>query len=532
MKAKTLFLMMLAQLCCMTAKAVEAEIDGIWYELVSKAKEAKVINYKGTAYSGDIEIPSTVEYDGETYNVTSIGRSAFYGSRSITSVTIPSSVTTIGGGAFGRCTSLTAINIPSSVTSIGESTFNGCTSLTSVHISDLEAWCKISFNSYDSNPLYYAHHLYLKEEEVKDLVIPEGVTSIGGYAFSDCTSLTSITIPSSVTSIGNKAFSGCTSLTSISIPSSIISIGFDAFSGCTSLTSITIPSSVTTIEGFAFSGCTSLTSITIPSSVTSIGAWVFSDCTSLTSITIPSSVTSIGNKAFSGCTELTDMYCYAESLPSTESNAFEGSYIEYSTLHVPASAIESYRTTAPWSGFGKIVTLDGEEPVVPEPEQCAKPTIYYNNGKLSFKSETEGANFVSEIKDADVKKFYDSEIALGVTYMISVYATREGYKDSDVATATLCWIDVDPKKEGITEDGGLVTSVKEQKALPVLIQREGNKLSVSGAPAGTSIAIYDLSGRQLGASVASEDSTKVHLQTIERTIIVKIGSKSVKVALQ
>ena len=432
--------MMLAQLCCMTAKAVEAEIDGIWYELVSKAKEAKVINYKGTAYSGDIEIPSTVEYDGETYNVTSIGRSAFYGSRSITSVTIPSSVTTIGGGAFGRCTSLTAINIPSSVTSIGESTFNGCTSLTSVHISDLEAWCKISFNSYDSNPLYYAHHLYLKEEEVKDLVIPEGVTSIGGYAFSDCTSLTSITIPSSVTSIGNKAFSGCT--------------------------------------------------------------------------------------------ELTDMYCYAESLPSTESNAFEGSYIEYSTLHVPASAIESYRTTAPWSGFGKIVTLDGEEPVVPEPEQCAKPTIYYNNGKLSFKSETEGANFVSEIKDADVKKFYDSEIALGVTYMISVYATREGYKDSDVATATLCWIDVDPKKEGITEDGGLVTSVKEQKALPVLIQREGNKLSVSGAPAGTSIAIYDLSGRQLGASVASEDSTKVHLQTIERTIIVKIGSKSVKVALQ
>lgn len=199
-----------------------------------------------------------------------------------------------------------------------------------------------------------------------------------------------------------------------------------------------------------------------------------------------------------------------------------------STLHVPASAIESYRTTAPWSGFGKIVALDGEEPVVPEPEQCATPTIYYNSGKLSFKSATEGVQFVSEIKDADVQKFYDSEIALGVTYNISVYATRDGYRDSEVATATLCWIDVEPQKEGISDDEAV--SVKEMKAQPVLIQRSGNGISVTGAPAGTPIAVYDLSGQLLGCATATAETTRVQALNSEKFVVVKIGERAVKVA--
>ena len=134
--------------------------------------------------------------------------------------------------AFSGCSGLTSVTIPNSVTSIGDYAFSGCSDLTSVYISDIAAWCNIDFKSGSSNPLSHAHHLYLNGEEVKDLVIPNSVTSIGDLAFYDCSGLTSVTIPNSVTSIGDYAFWGCSGLTSVTIPNSVTSIGWGAFSGC------------------------------------------------------------------------------------------------------------------------------------------------------------------------------------------------------------------------------------------------------------------------------------------------------------
>ena len=134
--------------------------------------------------------------------------------------------------------------------------------------------------------------------------------------------------------------------------------------------SVTIPESVTYngnayrvsgIGTYAFRDCTGLTSIEIPNSVTSIGNQAFRNCSLLTSVTIPSSVANIGNQTFYQCSELTDVYCYAEKVPSTDSKAFYDSDVEYATLHVPAVSIEDYKSTAPWSGFGKIVPLTEEE---------------------------------------------------------------------------------------------------------------------------------------------------------------------------
>ena len=133
------------------------------------------------------------------------------------------------------------------------------------------------------------------------------VTSIGRYAFYNCSSLTSVTIPNSVTRIEDVAFYNCSSLTNVTIPNSVTSIGQLVFSQCSGLTSATIPNGVTRISGNTFAGCTSLTSVTIPNSVTGIGEWAFYRCTSLTSVTIPDSVTSIGDWAFDVCTSLTSV---------------------------------------------------------------------------------------------------------------------------------------------------------------------------------------------------------------------------------
>ena len=197
-------------------------LNGNTAEVIGKDPNSFVINT-------NVTIPSSMEYGGKQYSVTSIGKEAFKG-----------------------CSSLASVNIGDNVISIGDSAFEGCSGLTSVHVTDLAAWCKISFSD---NPLKYAHHLYQNSTEIKDLVIPNSVTSIASGAFSGCSGLTSVTIPSSVTSIGSNAFSGCSDLTSVNIPYGVKSIAFGAFYGCSSLTSVNIPYSVTSIGSDAFHYC-------------------------------------------------------------------------------------------------------------------------------------------------------------------------------------------------------------------------------------------------------------------------------------
>ena len=250
-------------------------------------------------------------------NVTNIDNNAFRGCTSLTSVTIPNSVMSIGDYAFYGCTGLTSITIPNRVTYIGEYTFKGCTSLTSVTIGEsVSEIGKSAFESCTSLTSVVWNAIHCVNFIIPDAPFPNSVTSftfgekvehVPAYLCYDMSVLASITIPNSVTSIGGGAFSGCSSLTSVTIPNSVTSIGTYAFQGCSSLSSVTIPNNVTSIEAGAFSGCSSLTSVTIPNGVTSIGGTAFSGCSSLTSVTIPNSVTSIGGTAFSGCSSLTSI---------------------------------------------------------------------------------------------------------------------------------------------------------------------------------------------------------------------------------
>lgn len=166
---------------------------------------------------------------------------------------------------------------------------------------------------------------------LKEAVIGDCVTSIGNYAFYDCSGLTSIEITSGVTSIGLLAFCNCSSLTNINIPNNVTNIGLEAFSNCSGLTSITIPDSVTNIGNSAFQNCSSLTSIEIPSGVTSIGNSAFQNCSGLTSVTVN----------------------------ATTPPTLVGSYVFYNTnncpIYVPTASVDAYKAAQNWSDYASRI---------------------------------------------------------------------------------------------------------------------------------------------------------------------------------
>ena len=497
-------------------------------------------------------------------SVTSIGGSAFSYCYGLTSVTIPNSVTSIGSDAFNRCSGLKSIEIPNSLTRIGDGAFSDCSGLTSIVV-------EVSNKKYDSRENCNA----IIETESNTLIagcmstiIPNSVTSIGWNAFENCYNLKSIEIPNSVTSIGGSAFSYCSGLTSIEIPNSVTSIGWNtfyycsgltsvtigngvtsigegafrdcsdltsvvignsvtsigdhAFSYCSRLTSIEIPNSVTSIEYGAFEYCLGLTSITIPNSVTSIGNYAFYGCSGLTSVTIGNGVTSIENYAFEDCKNLTDVYCLATDVPSTSSSAFDNSYPENITLHVPAEAINSYKTTSPWSSFGNIVALKEE---IVETPKCVTPVIDYNNGKLTLECDTENAEIVTKITSNDINSFYGNTIELTVTYNISVYATASGYENSDTINATLCWIECDCNADDNT---GII----DIPAKAVLVTSNGGVLSISCQLDGAEVAVYTTDGVLIGTTTIDNGVATVATDLSKGTVaIVKIADKSIKVII-
>ena len=510
---------------------------------------------------------NTVVPDG----VTSIGYGAFQGCH-LTSMYLPNSVTSIGQYAFAYCKQLHFITLPDNLTKIDGYAFEGCIALTSV------AFPK------SLTELGYSAFGYC--DGLTSVTLPDNLTKMDGYVFDNCKNLIVVTLPQSLEEISSGAFHGCENLAYVVAKMQTpVPLGYYTFSRIPDECVLIVPkgtrdayfnsqwkyeikggiieegdspfvlftdpevraicaanfdddgdgmltfdeaAAVTDLRR-AFKDNTKITSFNeLPyfTNLTQIGQSEFSGCSSLKSITIPSSITEIGQYAFANCTSLTDVWCLAEDVPSASLTSFKDVPLETATLYVPAASYNDYRKSVPWSRFGTIMTLDG---TIPEVKKCTTPTISYAGGRLTFNCETEDVQFSYSIKDEDITSGTGSEVALTVTYNISVYATKDGYDDSDVAYATLCWIDAEPYSEGLTDED----AVAEVKALPVLIQSQGGIITIQGVAEGTQIDIYSIDGKKEGSAISVGGGTTISTSLKRGSVaVVKIGEKAVKVAIR
>lgn len=430
-----------------------------------------------------------VEIDGIYYNLHSKSKTATVtkGDRNYSGkYTIPEfiqdsgvtyTVTEIGLSAFESCRDVTAVTLPPSIKEISEKAF------------------------------WYTN--------ITTITLPNGLEKVGNSVFSGCKSLSSITFPNTVTQIGDHCLSNCESLTMANLSAALLEIPLGLFNKCKKLESIIIPNSVKKIGGCAFSHCTSLEQITFPESIEKIDFKAFEYCASLKEIDIPSTITDLAYSTFSFCSELTKFTCRAEKLPRANENLFESSGAEYATLYVPANAIEQYKKTAPWSYFGTILPIGGNSN-----EQCSTPEIKYEDGVLTFHSDTEGAEVYSTIKALDAGDYISKKVNLSVTYEITAYAKKSGYLNSEQAKATLCWIDAKPEQTGTID-------LNQLKAAPIIVKSISDVIEIDGIADGDTIDFYSFGGQFLGN--AQPFNGQARFETSENMIILKIKDKSIKI---
>ena len=397
--------------------------------IIEKSREKLIAGCKTTTIPSDI---------------TTIGGSAFYGC-DMESISIPDNIKYIEAAAFQRCTKLKSINLSKNVISIGEQAFLYCKNLEKIVIED----GNYRYDSRDNCNVIIDKSSHTLILGCKNSIIPQSVITIGKYAFEG-SGIKNVTIPNSVTGIEEGAFAYCDDLETVFIPNSVTSISTDVFAGCTNLREVNIPEGIYSIPSRMFTSCKSLSSVEIPSNIISIGKNVFmssglssinipnsvsrlygscfSDCNNLTEITIPSSVTKmdiggvrgcknlkkviimgkpyIDDLNFAYCESLADIYCYSEEVP-TFNGIFLNTPAESMTLHVPASAIDKYKSTSPWNSIGNIVPLTDGDPqqtsILSGNNPLAKPVSSYDFKGRKIYSQREGLT-IQRMSDGSVRK--------------------------------------------------------------------------------------------------------------------------------
>ena len=334
MIALLLFLPMLASAVSFT--------DGTFAYNINSDKQTVTVVANTSAYSGDLVIPATVTDNGQTYQVTEIGQSAFKNCTRLSSIQMPEGLTIINYSAFEGCTGLDRIKVPNSVETIYYNSFKGCRLLESV---ELGMGLKIIGGNSEGGT---GSGAFENCTSLMSLDVPSSVTTIYASAFRGCTALERVSLPEGLELIGNNSFQNCSSLTAISIPSTVTSLGASAFVGCRSLERVVLGGGIQKMGNGVFNSCQALEQVTIADGVAVISAEAFQDCTGLTEISVPGSVGIIYYTAFKGCRALERVsigqgveVIGGNSEGGTGSGAFENC-ISLTNIDLPSSVTNIY----------------------------------------------------------------------------------------------------------------------------------------------------------------------------------------------
>ena len=565
--------------------AHEFEVDGIYYNIISAVDRTVEVTHKdfGTEqpyqagrqyiYQGDISIPKTVVYNNIEFNVISIGDYSFYNSVGLNSVEIPNSIKIISESAFQSST-IKTLAIPSSVERIDRNAFIWCNNLVEVEI--------------PGNVKVIGESAFRECSKLEKLILDEGIDTLG-HQFISGSPIKSLVIPRSVRYIDSAPFHHCSLLQIVLLKSATIhSYGeqyqYNVFDGCETSPIVFVPQGssssfnvkiwstnikeydqsitdehIKELEKASFirvqNGIkyrvTSLLSdfemnvigclddcnkVTISESV----SWIdkvfvpktiknnsFKNRSIIEKVIIPNNITTIEEEAFYGSQNIQAVFSKIAHPFDISTNVFDGVVRAFGKLIVPAGTKEEVVAEG-WKDFATIEERDNFDDDTPEDSQsskCSTPSISYSGGKIVFSCETEGAEYHSTITDTDIKSYSGNEILLTATYHITVYATKTGYDNSDVATATLCWIDKEPVID--------VTGVSQVPAQAVLIQSEGGLLTVQGLDDGTEVSVYGVNGTEAGAAISRKGQAQVNTNLSAGSVaIVKIGECSVKVVIK
>lgn len=516
--------------------AYDIEIDGIYYN-ANVEKMVLTVTSGETNYSGSIIIPSQVDYKGRSFLVKGIGDSAFRNS-AIESVTIPSSVTSIGWNAFENCKQLSKATFNEGLGSISDDAFAGCTKLeeltipSSVKYIRSGAFCNTGIKKlilldgeeklylgaagsgggpgaspFGNSPTTYVYlgrtldfiwSSPFPNMPIKEFIIGNQVKSLPEMCIKDL-EIEELIIPSSVESLGRSCIT-CKNLKKLIIEESSTQLYVALYSHLSNIEYLYIGRNLK-LEKYSNS--------------------FISESKKIETLILGENLSDYTDISFSST--IKDIFVKRTTpVTYTYSPFNSGTYLD-ATLYVPQGCVDVYKNAEGWKIFWNIKETSGGTDI----QKCSKPIIQYSNGKLSYSSSTEGATFISSITNTDITSYSSNEILLGVTYNINVYATKPGFENSEVATATLCWIDVDPKTEGISN------SVTQVRAHAVLIQAREGQITITGTDDGTKISVYEIDGHQVGSTISHNGYANLNTNIRPGSIaIIKIGDKNMKVVVK